>query len=101
MEHKKIANLLDATFDNVPRFFTKKWNKVCDHSGSAEVRYKPSKQTKFKTSVVRSDLCHYSDAYIAAKGDITLTKTENGGFINIRKTFLAFKNNAPFTDSFQ
>ena len=53
MEHKKIANLLDTTFDNVPRFITKKWNNVYDHSGSAEVRYKPTKQTRFKTSVLR------------------------------------------------
>ena len=30
---------------------------------SAEDRYKPSKQIKFKTSMLRSDLCDYSDAY--------------------------------------
>ena len=31
-------------------------------------------------------------------GDITLTKTDGRGFIDIRNRFLAFKNNAPFTN---
>ena len=42
----------------------KKWVKVFDHSGSADDRYKGNKQIRFKTSVLRSDLCDYSDAYI-------------------------------------
>ena len=68
-----------------------------DHLDTAEDRNKPSKQIRFKTSVLRSDLCDYSDAYIVVKGDIALTKTENRGFINVKKSFLAFKNNTPFT----
>ena len=75
MEYQKIKNLLDATSDNVPRFITKKWVKVHDQSGSAEDRYKPSKQTRFKTSMLRSDLCDFVDAYIVVKGTIILTKT--------------------------
>ena len=98
MEYQKITNLLDTTPDNVPRFITKKWVEVHDQSGSAEDRYKPSKQIRFKTSMLRSDLCDYSDAYIVVKGDITLTKTNGRGIIDIRNRFLAFKNNAPFTN---
>ena len=98
MEYQKITNLLDTTSDNVPRFITKKWVEVHDLSGSAEDRYKPSKQIRFKTSMLRSDLCDYSDAYIVVKGDITLTKTNGRGIIDIRNRFLAFKNNAPFTN---
>ena len=45
----------------------------------------------------RSDLYDYSDVYIVAKGDFTLTKT-NGRGINIINRFLVFKNNAPFTN---
>ena len=45
-----------------------------------------------------SDLCDFSDAYIVVKGDITLTKTNGRGIIDIRNRFLAFKNNAPFTN---
>ena len=64
MEHQKITNLLDTTSDNVHRFITKRWLEVHDHSGSAEDRYKPSKQIRFKISMLRSDLYDYSDAYI-------------------------------------
>ena len=88
--------MLDTTSDNVPRFITKKWVEVYDQSGSAEDRYKPSKQVRFQRSVLRSDLRDFSDAYIVAKGTITLTKTDERGFIDIRNRFLAFKNNVPF-----
>ena len=69
-----------------------------DPSGSAENRYKPSKQIRFKTSMLRSDLCDFSDAYIVFKETITLTKTNERGFIDIGNRFLAFKNNSPFTN---
>ena len=98
MEYHKITNLLDTTSDNVPRFITKKWVEVHDQSGSAEDRYKPSKQIRFKTSMLRSDLCNYSDAYIVVKGDLTLTEAANKNFIDVRNRCLAFKNNAPFTN---
>ena len=48
---------------------------------------------KFKTSMLRSDLCHCSDVYIVAKGTITVTRP--GSVLCDKK--LAFKNNAPFT----
>ena len=64
MEYQKITNLLYTTFDNVPRVITKKWIEVHDQSGSAEDGYKPSKQIRLKTSMFRSDLCDYSDAYV-------------------------------------
>ena len=56
MECQKIINLLDTTSDNIPRFNTKKWIEVYDQSGNAEDRYKPSKQIRFKTSMLQSDL---------------------------------------------
>ena len=98
MEYQKITNLLDTTLDEVSKFITKKWVKVHDQSGSADDRYKPNKQLRFKTSVLRPDVCDYSDVYIVAKGDITLTKTNEREIIDIRNSFLAFKNNAPFTN---
>ena len=76
----------------------KKWVKVYDQSGSADDRYKPNKQIKFKTSMLRSNLRDYSDAYIVLKKDIVLTKTNGREIIDIRNRFLAFKNNAPFTN---
>ena len=98
MEYHKITKLLGTTPDEVLRFITKKWIEVHDQSGNAEDRYKPSKQIRFKTSTVRSDLCDFSDVYIVIKGDITLTKTDGRGLIDIRNRFLAFKNNAPITN---
>ena len=75
MEYWKITNLLGTTSDNIPRFITKKWVEVHDQSGSADDRYKPNKQIRFKTSMLRSDLCDYSDAYIVVKGTITVTRS--------------------------
>ena len=98
MEYQKITNLLGTTSNEMPRFITKKWVEVHDQSGSGDDRYKPSKQIRFKTSMLRCDLCDYSDVYIAVKGDITLTKTNGREIIDIRNRFLAFKNNAPFTN---
>ena len=70
MEYQKFRNLLDTASENVPRFITKKWVEVHDQSGSAEDRYNPSKQIRFKTSMLRSDLCDFSDSYIVVKGKV-------------------------------
>ena len=48
--------------------------------------------------MLRSDLCDYSDAHIVVKRDITLTKTEDRGFVDVKNRFLAFKNNASCAD---
>ena len=98
MEYQKITNFLGTALDEVPRFIAKKWVKVHDQSGSADDRYKPSKQIRFKTPTLRSDICDFSDTRIVVKGDITLTKTNTRGFVDTRNRLLAFKNNAPFTN---
>ena len=93
MEYQKITSLLGTTIDEVPRCIAKIWVEVPVQSGSANDRYKPSKQIRFTTSMLRSDLCDFSDAYIDVKGEVTVT----GGSNNSRKNRpLAFKNNAPF-----
>ena len=48
--------------------------------------------------MLRLHLCDYSDAYIVVKGDIILKKRNIRNIIGIRNRFLAFKNNAPFTN---
>ena len=98
MEYHKITNLLRTTLPEVPRFITKKWINVHDQSGKAEDRYKPSKQIRFKPSILRSDLCDFSNAHIVVKGTITLTKTNGRGIIDMRIRFLASKNKAPFSN---
>ena len=56
------------------RFVTKKWVEIHDQSGGANDRYKPNKPIRFKTSMLRSDLCNFSEVYIVVKGNITLYK---------------------------
>ena len=50
-------------------------------------------QKRFKTSMLRSNLCDFSDAYIVVKGKIIVTNPNNDAY----DKKLAFKNNAPFT----
>ena len=88
MEHYKISKFLsDST---VSKFVTKKRVEVYDLSSG---QYSVNKNIRFKTSMLRSDLCDYSDAYIVVKGRITVTGTNNA---NRRNKKLTFKNNATF-----
>ena len=70
MEFNKIDNLLGPAHDKVPRFITKKCIEVQSQSGNT---YNTSKPIRFKTSMLRSDLCNYSDAYVWVKRKITVT----------------------------
>ena len=81
MEHQKITNLLGTTLDEVPRFITKNGQKFTE-SGSADDRYKPNKQIRFETSMLRSDLCDFIDAYIVVKGTITVIDPNDATKIN-------------------
>ena len=92
MEYQKITNLLGTTPNEMHRFITKKWAEVHDQSGKANDRYKPNKSIRFKTAMLRSDLCDFSDVYIVVKGKITVTNPNNDAY---DKKF-AFKNDAPF-----
>ena len=91
MDFQKIANFLDTTSDNkdLPRFVTKKWIEVYDQS---EGNYDVNKEIRIKTSMLRSDLCDFNDAYIVVKGTITVTNPDNAK----RNKPVTFKNNAPF-----
>ena len=73
MEFQKIANFLNAMSDDkdLLRFVTKSWIEVHDQSGK---NYNPNKKIRIKTSMLRSDLCDFSDAYIVVEGDIIVTE---------------------------
>ena len=90
MEFNKIVNLLGPARDKVPKFITKKWIEVQSQSGNT---YNTSKAIRFKTSILRSDLCDYSDAYVWVKGIITVTNPNNNANFDKR---LTLKNNALF-----
>ena len=85
--------MLDRIPDKIPKSITKKWIEVHDQSGDAENRHKSSKQIRFKTPMLQSDLCDNSDAYIVVKGTINAEGAENRDKYS-RK--LALKDNAPF-----
>ena len=86
MEFQKIVNLLDTTSDDkdLPRFVTKKWIEVHDQS---EKNYQVNKEIRIKTSMLRSDLCDFSDAYIVVKVTVTVTDPNNAK----RNKSVAFK----------
>ena len=90
MEYQKIINLLVTTSDNVSRFNIKKSITVHDQSGGI---YNTNKQIRLKTSMLRSELCNYSDAHIVVSRTINITDPSNNAY---DKKKLAFKNNAPF-----
>ena len=93
MEFNKINNLLGPTHDKVPSFITKKWIEVQSQSGNTDNTSKP---IRFKTSVLRSDLCDYSDAYVWVKGKIAVTNPNDNANFNKE---LTLKNNTPFISS--
>ena len=57
MEHYKISKLLNNS--TVFKFVKKKWIEVNDLLSS---QYSVNKNIRFKTSMLRSNLCDYSDA---------------------------------------
>ena len=56
-------------------------------------------QINFKTTMLKSSLCGYSNAYIFVKGNITVDDTSAAGSnANNANKIVIFKNCAPFTD---
>ena len=70
MEYKKIINLLDTTTNKPSIFRTRNWVEVNDESREKH----DNSSIKFKTSMIRPDLCNYSDASIFVSGTITITR---------------------------
>ena len=75
-------NLLNDGLNEPSKFRTRNCVEINDE---ARGLYSHNKQIKFKTPMLRSSLCDYSDAYILVKGNIAVTK-------------VIFKNCAPFTN---
>ena len=98
MEYEKIINLLDNTPNQPMKFRTKNWVEINDYSRET---YNTNRQIKFKSSMLRSSLCDYSDASILAIGTITITGTgvnDAAKRLDERNKGVIFKNCAQFTD---
>ena len=94
MEYQKIAYLLDSSSNKPSKFRTRNWVEIYDDIRDA---YSPNKQIRFKTTLLRSSLCDYSDADILVKGNISVNNTAASAANNTNKTVI-FKNCAPFTN---
>ena len=99
MEYDKINNLLlseDNESEQLSKFVTKEYVRVNSLSNT----YDENKSIRFKTLMLRSSLCDYSDAYILVKGTVTVTAPGANNDANDtrdkRNRPLILKNNAPF-----
>ena len=99
MEYQKISNLLDDNKSNQPsKFRTKNLVEINDESRGT---YNVNSQIKFKTTMLKSSLCDYSDAYILVKGTITITGAGADAAVrqaDERDKGVIFKNCALFTN---
>ena len=97
MEYDKINNLLlseDNESEQLSKFVTREYVRV----NSLLDTCNKNKSIRFKTRMLRSNLCDYSDAYILVKGTITVNGVVNGAENEIlrRNRPLILKNNGPF-----
>ena len=89
MEYDKINNLLDSESENLSKFVTREYVRVNSLSNT----YNENESVRFKTPMLRSDLCDYANAYILVNGTITVAGIQPRGRQNRP---LILKNNAPF-----
>ena len=97
MEYQEIANLLDSASNHPPKFRTKNWVEINDESRKL---YKPGSDIKFKTTMLRSNACDYTDAYILLEGTITITGARDNAAArqaDERNKGVIVKNCAPLT----
>ena len=73
MEYEKIANLLNDEPNQPYKFRTRKWVEINDESRGSYT----SNDIRFKTTILRSNLCNYVNAYILVKGTIPITGAGN------------------------
>ena len=99
MEYDEINNLLlseDNKSEKLSKFVTREYVRVNSLSNT----YNENKSIRFKTPMLRSHLCNYSNAYILVKGTIKVTAPGvNNNANNIRDKInrpVILKNNAPF-----
>ena len=70
MGYQKIINLPDNTSNQLSKFRTKNWIEINDQSRGV---YNTNSDIRFKTTMLKSSICDYGDAYILVKGTITIT----------------------------
>ena len=97
MEYQKKTNLLDGSSNQPSKFRTINWLEINDESKES---YKAGSDINFKTTMLRFNLCDYTDAYLLVKGTITITGEGDDPAakqLDERNKGVIFKNCAPFT----
>ena len=87
--------MLDSASNKLSKFRTRNWVEINDDIRGA---YFPNKQIRFKTAMLRSSLCDYSDAYILVKGNVSINNTGTAAAPQNRNKKVIFRNCAPFTN---
>ena len=94
MEYQNIANVIDDTSNQPSKLRTRNCVEMNDESRGAY-----NVNIKFKTTMLKSSLCDYSDAYILVKGTISVSNTTaKGAAVNNTNKKVMFKNCASFTN---
>ena len=84
MEYQKLINLLDNPTNRLSTFRMKNWVEATDNR---KVVYSSNNKIEFKTSMPKSSLRDYSDAYILVKGTISIANTAAAVF-DINKSII-------------
>ena len=90
--------MIDDASNQHSTFRTKDWVEINDESRGI---YNVNSQIKFKTTMLKSSLCDYSDAYFFVKGKIKITGAGDNAAarqVDERDKGVAFKNCASFTN---
>ena len=87
--------MLDSASNKLSKFRTRNWVEINDDIIGA---CSPNKQIRFKTAMLRSSLCDYSDAYILVKGNVSINNTGTAAAPQNRNKKVIFRNCAPFTN---
>ena len=88
--------MLDIASSKPSKFRTRNSVETNDDIRGA---YSPNKQIRYKTAMLRSSLCDYSDAYILVKENISVINNASAGAAaNNRNKKVIFKDCAPFTN---
>ena len=96
MKYQKMANLIYDASNQPSKFKTKNWVEINDETRRT---YNVKSQIKFKTTMLNSSLCDYSDAYILVKGTMTVNNTADADAdANNTNKKVIFKNCTPFTN---
>ena len=96
MEYQKLINLLDNAPNQPSKFRTENLVQI---NGESTGTYNTRVQIKFKTTMLKSVLCDYSNAYILVKVKISVDNTAAASAdANNTNKKVIFKNCALFTD---